>query len=448
VTSVIRPETAAGNETAELLYALVVRLLGRPVGFRLTTWESGAAGPGDAPLTVHLKSPRALRRVLWQPNELGLARAYVSGDLAVEGDLVAALSAPLAMSTPAASSAVPVRRSRRLRFADLLAAVRAARRTGALGLPVKAPAGEVRLRGGLHSLRRDAAAISHHYDVGNDFYRLLLDESMTYSCAYWVHDPSPAYTLADAQADKYELICRKLGLHEGMRLLDVGCGWGGMLLHAATRHGVSGVGITLSREQAALARQRISDAGVADRIEVRLCDYRELGASGVGEFDAISSIGMAEHVGAKAFLDYTTTLHGLLVDGGRLLNHQISRPAGLPGTGGPSFIDRYIFPDGELLPVGEVVSVIENAGFEVRDVESLRENYYLTLLQWLANLHRSRDAAIELVGAERVRTWELYIAGSAAAFGVGHIGIHQTLAVKPVAGDSGLPRIRAQWLCG
>lgn len=441
MTSVIRPETAAGNETAELLYSLVARLLGRAAGFRITTWDSGVAGPDDAELTVHVVSRRAMRRLLWQPNELGLARAYVSGDLAVEGDLVAALSA--SFSAPV----TPAARSSRYAPTDLLAAVRTARRLGAIGPPVKPPQGEVRLHGFLHSKRRDAAAISHHYDVGNEFYQLLLDESMTYSCAYWVRDPSPAYTLADAQADKYELICRKLGLHQGMRLLDVGCGWGGMLLHAAIHHGVTGVGITLSREQATLARQRIADAGLADRIEVKLCDYRELAAQAVGRFDAISSIGMAEHVGAKAFLDYTTALYGLLVDGGRLLNHQISQPAGSSRGSGPSFINRYIFPDGELLPVGEVGSVIEKAGFEVRDVENLRENYYLTLVQWLANLRRHRQRAVELVGAARVRTWELYIAGSAAAFRVGRIAIHQTLAVKAAAGDSGLPRIRAQWLC-
>jgi cyclopropane-fatty-acyl-phospholipid synthase len=228
-----------------------------------------------------------------------------------------------------------------------------------------------------------------------------------------------------------------------MRLLDVGCGWGGMVMHAAANYGVTAVGITLSREQETLAKQRISQAGLDDKVEVRLCDYRELAHE---TFDAISSIGMAEHVGASAFAEYARRLHGLLAGGGRLLNHQISRPDGQPRHRGPSFIDRYIFPDGELLPVGHVVGVLERAGFEVRDVESLRENYYLTLLQWIENLRRNRDRAVELVGIERVRTWELYLAGSAAAFKTGHIGIHQTLAVKPVDGCSGLPRIREQWL--
>jgi cyclopropane-fatty-acyl-phospholipid synthase len=324
--------------------------------------------------------------------------------------------------------------------------VKAAAAIGAIGMPPKPPSGEVKLHGRLHSRGRDAAAVSHHYDVGNDFYRLLLDETMTYSCAYWTSDPSPTFTLADAQRAKYELVCTKLGLRRGMRLLDVGCGWGGMVMHAAQNHGVNALGITLSRQQESLARQRVRDTGLEDQIEIRYCDYRELTKE---RFEAISSIGMAEHVGAAAFHEYASALHRLLTPTGRLLNHQISMPDGASrARGGPSFIDRYIFPDGELQPVGSVVKVLERAGFEVRDVESLRENYHLTLRAWLENLHARRAEAVELVGEERVRTWELYIAGSAAAFNTGHIGIHQTLAIKPDNGRSGLPRIRAEWLCG
>ena len=447
-----RLESPGGRDTARIVYAMVSRAAGHPIEIRLRTWDGGVAGPSDAAITINLVRPRALRRLLWQPNELGLARAFVSGDLTVEGDLVAAL-ATLIVARPGPETRHGNRLGHRIRFAraDRVAAVLggigAARRLGALGPPVKPPPGEVRLRGTRHSQRRDAAAISHHYDVGNDFYRLLLDESMTYSCAYWQQDPSPEYTLADAQADKYALIGRKLGLRAGMRLLDVGCGWGGMLMHAAANHGVTGIGITLSREQASLAKLRVASAGLDDKIEIRLCDYRELAASNVGKFDAISSIGMAEHVGAVAFAEYAAALYGLLTDGGRLLNHQISMPAGTPRATGPSFINRYIFPDGELLPVGDVVNVLETAGFEVRDVESLRENYYLTLLQWLDNLRRNREAAIKAAGEPRALTWELYIAGSAAAFRIAHIGIHQTLAVKTVGGNSGLPRIRTHWLC-
>lgn len=428
------PVTQQG--AAGVVYGVIARMLGRPPGFRLTSWDGGCAGPPGAPLTAHLTNPRAVQRLMWQPNELGLARAYITGDLLVDGDLVAAMAATF-------SSSAPFSTSMRGGLLQRAVAARVAARVGALGPPVAPPAGEVKLRGRRHSRRRDAAAVSHHYDVGNEFYRLMLDESMTYSCAYWRSDPSPAYTLADAQADKYELICRKLGLRPGMRLLDVGCGWGGMVMYAAANYGVTALGITLSREQETLARKRISQAGLGDAVEVQLCDYRELEHA---TFDAISSIGMAEHVGAAAFAEYAGRLHALLAGGGRLLNHQISMPDGQARQHGPSFIDRYIFPDGELLPIGQVVTALELAGFEVRDVESLRENYYLTLLQWIDNLGRNRERAVEIVGAERVRTWELYLAGSAAAFQTGHIGIHQTLAVKPVDGCSGLPRIREHWL--
>ena len=431
-TARLQPAAESTQGAARAVYDLLARLAGSPP-FRLTMWDGSAAGPDDAETVVHLVRPRALRRLIWQPNELGLARAFIAGDLTVSGDLVAALRVRRPDDVVGARRLVP---------GHWREAVRLARRLHAFGPPVPPPAGEVRLRGALHSRRRDAAAVSHHYDVGNDFYRLLLDESMTYSCAYWTADPSPSYTLAEAQADKCALIETKLGLKPGVRLLDVGCGWGGLLIHAATHHDVTGVGITLSREQAKLARERVAAAGLADRIEIRLCDYREV----EGTFDAISSIGMAEHVGATAFADYAGKLHSLLVDGGRLLNHQISQPAkNDPATHSP-FIERYIFPDGELLPIGTVLGVLEVAGFEVRDVESLRENYTLTLFQWLANLRAHRDEMVRLVGAERTRTWELYIAGSAAAFDAGRIGIHQTLATKTVDGRSGLARIRRHWL--
>ena len=431
-TARLRPAADSAPDAAHASYDLLARLAGSP-SFRLTIWDGSTAGPDDAETVVHLVRPRALRRLIWQPNELGLARAFVTGDLTVSGDLVAVLRT----GRPNRASG-----TRRLAPGQWREALRLARRLNAIGPPVPPPAGEVRLHGALHSRRRDAAAISHHYDVGNDFYRLLLDESMTYSCAYWTADPSQSYTLADAQVDKYALIETKLGLKPGARLLDVGCGWGGMLIHAATHHDITGVGITLSREQASLGRARVAAAGLADRIEIRLCDYREVD----GTFDAISSIGMAEHVGAAAFSSYAAKLHGLLVDGGRLLNHQISKPAKNGPATHSAFIERYIFPDGELLPIGTVLGALELAGFEVRDVESLRENYTLTLLEWLKNLRTHRDEMVQLVGAERTRTWELYIAGSAAAFDAGRIGIHQTLATKTVEGRSGLARIREQWL--
>lgn len=433
-----QPPRASSSDIARTLFDVIGHVLGRPPAFGITAWDGSRVGPADPETTIHIKSPVALRRLLWRPNELGMARAYIAGDLDVEGDLIGALEQTFSSAAPAAESQdVGVR--------ELLDLLKAAAQLGAIGPPPKPPSGEVQLRGRLHSRGRDAAAVSHHYDVGNDFYRLLLDETMTYSCAYWTSDPSPTFTLADAQRAKYELICRKLGLRRGMRLLDVGCGWGGMVMHAAQNHGVNALGITLSREQESLARQRIRDAGLQDQIEIRYCDYRELRDE---RFDAISSIGMAEHVGAVAFAEYAGTLHKLLTPTGRLLNHQISMPDGASrAKGGPTFISRYIFPDGELQPVGNVVNALERAGFEVRDVESLRENYYLTLLAWLENLRAHRDAATQLVGEEKVRTWELYIAASAAAFNTGHVGIHQTLAIKPDNGRSGLSRIRTQWLC-
>jgi len=429
---------ASSSDIARTLFDVIGHVLGRPPAFGIAAWDGSRVGPKDAKTTVHINSPVALRRLLWRPNELGMARAYIAGDLDVQGDLIGALEQTF-------SSAAPPDQSRDAGLRERLDLVKAAARLGAIGPPPKPPSGEVKLRGRLHSRGRDAAAVAHHYDVGNDFYRLLLDETMTYSCAYWTSDPSPTFTLADAQRAKYELICRKLGLRRGMRLLDVGCGWGGMVMHAAQNFGVNALGITLSREQESLARQRIQQAGLNDQIEIRYCDYRELRDE---HFDAISSIGMAEHVGAVAFGEYAGTLHRLLTPTGRLLNHQISMPDGASrAKGGPTFISRYIFPDGELQPVGNVVNALERAGFEVRDVESLRENYHLTLLAWLENLRRNRDEAKKLVGEERVRTWELYIAASAAAFNTGHVGIHQTLAIKPDNGRSGLPRIRTQWLC-
>ncbi len=428
-----RPDSAAGY--AEALHTLIGRLLGRPPLFRLVCWDGSEAGPDDASLTVTVTTPRALRRLLWRPDELGLARAFVSGELTATGDLAGAFAA---MEAASSRTEKPPRR-----LADLAAVLRVAQRAGAVGAPPAPPSSEARLRGGAHSRRRDAAAISHHYDVGNDFYRLLLGESMTYSCAYWREEPSASYTLFDAQTDKLDLVARKLGLRPGMRLLDVGCGWGSMLLHAASRYGVEGVGVTLSNEQAALARERVAEAGLSGQIDIRVCDYRDLDD---GPYDAISSIGMAEHVGLAEFTNYASKLHSLLRPGGRLLNHQISKPHGPRERHQSPFIERYVFPDGELLPISQVVGALERGGFEIRDVESIREHYARTLLAWLANLHSRYDEARAMVGDERARVWELYIAASAASFTFGRISVHQTLAVKADAGKSGMPLTREHWL--
>ncbi|MDQ3897486.1 MAG: cyclopropane-fatty-acyl-phospholipid synthase family protein, partial [Actinomycetota bacterium] len=292
-----------------------------------------------------------------------------------------------------------------------------------------------------HSIRRDAASVSHHYDVGNDFYRLVLGPSLTYSCARFADDHT---TLEQAQAAKFELICRKLGLHQrpGMRLLDVGCGWGSMALHAATVHGAEVVGVTVSREQAELARRRVGDAGLAGRVEIRVQDYRLVRGE---RFDAISSIGMFEHVGRSRQDQYFETLRALLRPGGRLLNHAISSP----GSSRPdrrSFIYRYVFPDAELLDVGEVVLAMERAGFEVRDVESLREHYVRTLHAWVGNLEAAWEDAVELVGLHRARIWRLYMAGCANRFAQGAIGVHQVLGVVTDGdGRSFMPSTRGDW---
>jgi cyclopropane-fatty-acyl-phospholipid synthase len=300
---------------------------------------------------------------------------------------------------------------------------------------------ECRPAGRLHSPARDARAISHHYDVGNDFYRLVLGPSMTYSCARFV---TAGTTLEEAQSAKYELICRKLGIDErpGARLLDVGCGWGSMAIHAARHHQASVVGVALSHEQVDEARRRVAEAGLDDRVEIRLQDYRDLHGE---EFDAISSIGMFEHVGSRPMTRYFETLRRLLAPTGRLLNHAISKP-GSSVLGRRSFVGRYVFPDGELLDVAEVVSAMQRTGFEVRDVESLREHYSRTLHHWVANLEGHWDEAVGLVGLPRANIWRLYMAASANGFDDGGLAIHQVLGVVPAPGGrSGMPTTRAAW---
>ncbi|MEV7020646.1 cyclopropane-fatty-acyl-phospholipid synthase family protein [Kitasatospora sp. NPDC093558] len=419
-------------------------LLEVPVPLRVQAWDGSVAGPPGAP-TIVLRNRRALRRLLWAPGELGLARAYVSGDLEVApgGDLYDVLDAVGRFAE------LPEIRTLELGPGDVVGpkgrrALATLLRAGALGpRPTPPPEEAGTARGRLHSRGRDRAAISHHYDVGNDFYGLVLGSSMVYSCAYWTPDSK---SLEDAQAAKLDLICRKLGLRPGMRLLDVGCGWGSLLLHAARHYGVTAVGVSISREQVALARRRVEEAGLADRVEVRLQDYREITD---GPFDAVSSIGMAEHVGTEQYRVYAAGLYRLLVPGGRLLNHQIARRPDHPGEEHRTspFIDRYVFPDGELSPVGSTVARLEEAGFEVRDVEALREHYAMTLREWVANLEAHWTEAVGLVGRGRARVWRLYMAASALAFERNRIGVNQVLAVRSTdEGAAGLPATREEWL--
>ncbi|MFI1111447.1 class I SAM-dependent methyltransferase [Streptomyces physcomitrii] len=429
------------RDAARQLQSVAEELLGTGLPLRLRAWDGSEAGPPGGPVLV-VRNRRALRRLLFKPGELGLARAWVAGDLDVEGDLYAALALLSGLIWERGEDARGLGAA--LRELGVRAAVR---RLVALArpLPPPAPPAEERRRPGLlhrHTRRSDRQAIGHHYDVGNDFYALVLGPSMVYSCAYW---GGPEDTLEAAQRDKLELVCRKLGLRPGMRLLDVGCGWGSMAIHAAREHGVRVVGVTLSAEQAAFARKRVADAGLTDRVEIRVQDYRDVAD---GPFDAVSSIGMAEHVGAARYLEYARTLHGLLAPGGRLLNHQIARPPQRDEGAYEvdAFIDAYVFPGGELAPVGTTAGLLEEAGFEVRDLESLREHYALTLRGWVANLEREWRWAGVLTTPGRARVWRLYMAASALAFETGQLGVNQVLAVRAAdGGGSGLPLRTRDW---
>lgn len=424
----LRPRT---RSAAEALAPLLQSLLGGHVPVRFELWDGTGFGPTDGPGTIHVRSTDALRRILWAPGELGFGRAYVAGDVELEGDIVTMFSR-LHEVAP---------RDLRVGLKALPAALSAAVRAGALGPPLPAPAEEVHLAGWRHSRRRDSLSVTHHYDVGNNFYEMVLGSSMTYSCARFAE---PGMTLEMAQESKHELICRKLGLDEGApkRLLDVGCGWGALAMHAAGAHGADVVGITLSHEQARYARHRAEASGLGARVEIRVQDYRDLRGE---QFDAISSVGMFEHVGKVRTAQYFDTLHGLLAPQGRLLNHAISEVGGSK-LGPRSFFGRYIFPDGELLDLGEVVLAMERAGFEVRDVESLREHYALTLRAWVANLEANWDAAVAEVGLTRARIWRLYMAASVIGFEDGGLGVHQVLGVVAENGVSGVPATRAGWV--
>lgn len=400
---------------------------GVPVAFR--AYDGSSFGPVDARTTIVVRSPNALRRIVTAPDELGFGRAYVAGELEVDGDIFDVMAVANYIEE--------------LRLGPRQVAA-AAKLVGWKGLkPLAPPPEEARLHGRRHSRGRDAAAIAYHYDVSNDFYRMVLGPSLTYSCAVW-HDGTA--TLEEAQANKHELVCRKLDLQPGMRLLDVGCGWGGMVLHAAEHHGVHAVGVTLSEPQAELARKRVAERGLGDRVEVRHADFRDVDD---GPYDAISSIGMFEHVGFTELAGYFARCHALLRPEGRLLNHGISRPhhAGRkhrhwwePSFIDRSFTERYVFPDGELHEIGNVVSAIQRAGFEARHMESLREHYALTLRCWVRNLEANWDAAVAEVGAGRARVWRLYMAAAAVGFEHDDNQVHQVLATVTTGGASGMPR--------
>ncbi|MFD4565250.1 class I SAM-dependent methyltransferase [Streptomyces sp. NPDC058467] len=427
------------QDAAPRLKSLVEQLVGAPLPVRIRAWDGSEAGPPGAPALV-VRNRRALRRLLWKPGELGLARAWVAGDLGVEGDLYTALDLVSGFVWDRGEDARGLGEA--LRDPEVRAAVRGLVKMAGPPLPPTPPREEVRRRHHLHTKRSDKRAISHHYDVGNDFYEIVLGPSMVYSCAYW----EEGGTLEGAQRDKLELIARKLDLKPGQRLLDVGCGWGSMAIHAAREHGVSVVGVTLSQEQAAYARKRVADAGLTDKVEIRVQDYRDVTD---GPYDAISSIGMAEHVGSERYLEYAGVLFRLLKPGGRLLNHQIGRPPRRDESAYSvdEFIDAYVFPDGELAPIGTTVTQLERAGFEVRDVESIREHYALTLRRWVANLEAQWARAVQLTSPGRARVWRLYMAASAVAFERNRIGVNQVLAIRTpeASGASGMPLRARTW---
>lgn len=419
--------------SSDSLREIAVSMVGEDLPIRLTAPDGKTIGRPGAPTGLRFHNDDAIRHLVRNPGELGFARAYVSGALDIEGSIWDIVSLKQRLPDVKLQPAMVTKLAKVLGPAVLHAP------------PI--PPEEVQSGSSwrAHSRRRDAESISHHYDVGNDFYRLILGPSWTYSCAVFEDERD---ALEQAQANKYELISRKLALRPGMRILDVGCGWGGMVLHAAKNHGVDAVGVTISNEQAAKARERVAVAGLEDRIQIRVQDYRDLGGE---RFDAISSIGMFEHVGLDHLRDYFLILGELLTDEGRLLNHQIGRrPDPRPRSRlrherarvhPRGFVHRYVFPDGELHEVGDLIGAIQRTGFEVRHMESLREHYALTLRHWVANLERHWDEAVDMVGPGRVRVWHLYMAASSEMFRSGEIQIHQVLATKTPAdtGVSGMP---------
>jgi cyclopropane-fatty-acyl-phospholipid synthase len=390
--------------TAPLRREIEARIPERP--FKVEFWDGTrlASTNGDGP-TFYVRSPSAAAHALRAPGQLGLGRAYVSGAIEVD-DIDAVIELLDGWQPPALESGDKARL--------LLAAVRAA---GLNRLP-KRPAAELRPSGTRHSKERDAEAVRHHYDVSNEFFSLFLDDSMTYSCAVFSRG---AGTLEAAQEEKLEMVARKLALKEGDRVLDVGCGWGSFPLWAATRHGASVVGITLSPPQAQRARERAEAAGVADRVEIRVMDYRDLAGE---RFDAIASIGMVEHVGEAQIDVYAQTLASLLEPGGRLLNHGIARLRHSDPEAGP-FSERYVFPDAEPLHLSRVLLALERAGFVTRHVEEFGDDYAETLRHWASRLDQNLDDAVRLAGPERLRVWRLYLRMARRGFESGFLSIYQ-----------------------
>jgi cyclopropane-fatty-acyl-phospholipid synthase len=408
------------------LAEIFTRVVGPDSPIRFTAYDGSSAGPANAEVALDLRSPLALSHLATAPGELGLARAYVTGALEVHGDMYTALKALGDIDELTLPPDV-----RRKVITRLVGA--------RLWWPVRPPAQEHRQNGRRHSKKRDANAIHHHYDVSNKFYEWVLGPSMAYTCATYQREDA---TLEQAQWAKFDLVARKIALRPGMRLLDVGCGWGGMVMHAAKHYGVKALGVTLSANQAEWAQKAIHDAGLQDLAEVRHCDYRDVPED---QFDAISSIGLTEHIGEANIPGYFQFLYERLKPGGRLLNHCITRPDDQRGAETGAFINRYVFPDGELEGPGWLVSQMHDAGFEVRNLENLREHYAMTLRDWCRNLEAHWPEAVREVGMGTARVWRLYMAASRFGFDTNMIELHQVLGVKlDRGGRSGMP-LRPDW---
>ncbi len=436
MTTFEEPVSRDMNRTHKLTISEILEILADGnVPLRFTAYDGSAAGPEDAEIGLNLKSPRGTTYLATAPGDLGMARAYVSGDLEAVGvhpgdpyDMLRIMSDELHFRRPGALTLATITRS--LGW-DLLR-------------PIAPPPQEVvprwrRIAEGLrHSKTRDADSISHHYDVSNTFYEHVLGSSMTYTCAAYT---SPDDTLEAAQENKYRLVFEKLGLKEGDRLLDIGCGWGGMVRYAA-RRGVKTIGATLSREQAAWAQKAIADEGLSHLAEVRFSDYRDIPEA---EFDAVSSIGLTEHIGVANYPSYFGSIKSKLRVGGRVLNHCITRPDNRAHARAGSFIDRYVFPDGELTGSGRIITEMQDAGIEVRHEENLREHYALTLKAWCKNLVDNWDACVEEAGVGTARVWGLYMAGSRLGFERNVVQLHQVLGVKlGPKGEADVP-LRPWW---
>ncbi|HET6152163.1 MAG TPA: cyclopropane-fatty-acyl-phospholipid synthase family protein [Marmoricola sp.] len=421
--SILAPTTTIADAFSALLIG--------DIPFRFTAYDGSSAGPADAPYGLHLKNERGLSYLVTAPGDLGLARAYVMGDLEIigahQGDPYEAL-----MHVKGSKTGLKFRTPSPI---EAIALVRAVGITNLIPPPVPEqehlPRWRRLMEGLLHSPERDAEVIHHHYDVSNRFYEMVLGPSMTYTCACY---PDADATLEEAQFHKYDLVCKKLDLQPGQRLLDLGCGWGGMVRHAVQHYGVTALGVTLSAEQASWAQQRIKEEGLDDRAEVRHLDYRDVTETG---FDAISSIGLTEHIGLANYPAYFAFVRDHLKSEGRMLNHCITR-ADNKKTSTGAFIDRYVFPDGELTGSGTIITEIQDSGMEVHHEENLRMHYAATLAGWNKNLVDNWDECVSEVGEGTARVWGLYMAGSRMGFVTNEIQLHQVLATKTTAdGESG-----------